>query len=107
MYFIKIDGPNHGNPVSNCFENCAVLPDELIGSYINTKGFCNLTVENGVVTALEINQKAYDMYVADHPDVEPEEPVTVESLQQENEQLKERQAFLEDCIAEMASQVYA
>ena len=30
-----------------------------------------------------------------------------ESLQQENSKLKERQAFLEDCIAEMASQVYA
>ena len=30
-----------------------------------------------------------------------------EALQQENSKLKERQAFLEDCIAEMASQVYA
>lgn len=107
MYFIKIDGTNHGNPVSNRFENCVALPDELISSYIDTKGFCNLTVENGVVTALEINQEAYDAYIAEHPDVEPEKPVTVESLQQENSQLKERQSFLEDCIAEMASQVYA
>ena len=82
--------------------------------YINTKAFCTLTVQDGAVTALVVDQVALDAYNKDHPEVEPEKPVTVEDLQAENKLLKaqvqaqtERSDFIEDCIAEMAGVVYA
>jgi hypothetical protein len=80
MYYINTQGPNHGNPTSTPFPNSVSLPDTLLMDYINTKGFCNITVEGGVVTALVVDQEALDAYNAEHPDVEPEKPVTVEEL---------------------------
>ena len=114
MYYINTQGPNHGNPMGQPFPNCIALPDTLLMDYINTKGFCNLTVQDGAVTALVVDQEALDAYNAEHPEVEPEKPVTVEDLQAENKLLKaqvqaqtERSDFIEDCIAEMAGVVYA
>lgn len=113
MYYINIQNPNHGNPTSNPFPNSVSLPNTLLMDYINTKGFCTLTVENGVVTALAVDQEALDAYNKDHPDVEPEKPTTIEDLKNENKLLKaqlkaqtERSDFIEDCIAEMAGVVY-
>lgn len=80
MYYINTQGPNHGNPTSTPFPNSIALPDTLLMDYINTKGFCNITVEGGVVTALTANQEALDAYLKEHPEVEPEKPVTVEEL---------------------------
>lgn len=80
MYYINTQGPNHGNPTSIPFPNSVSLPDTLLMDYINTKGFCTLTVQDGAVTALVVDQKALDAYNAEHPDVEPEKPVTVEEL---------------------------
>lgn len=80
MYYINTQGPNHGNPTSTLFPNSVPLPDTLLMDYINTKGFCTLTIEDGAVTALEVDQEALDAYNAEHPDVEPEKPVTVEEL---------------------------
>ena len=48
--------------------------------YINTKGFCTLTVQDGAVTALVVDQEALDAYNAEHPDVEPE-PTELEDIQ--------------------------
>ena len=114
MYYINTSGPNHGNPTSTSFPNSIPLPDTLLMDYINTKGFCTLTIEDGAVTALVVDQEALDAYNAEHPEVEPEKPVTVEDLQAENKLLKaqvqaqtERSDFIEDCIAEMAGVVYA
>lgn len=114
MYYINTQGPNHGNPTSAPFPNSVALPDTLLMDYINTKGFCTLTVQDGAVTALVVDQVALDAYNKDHPEVEPEKPVTVEDLQAENKLLKaqvqaqtERSDFIEDCIAEMAGVVYA
>ena len=114
MYYINTQGPNHGNPTSAPFPNSVPLPDTLLMDYINTKGFCTLTVQDGAVTAVAVDQEALDAYNAEHPDVEPEKPVTVEDLQAENKLLKaqvqaqtERSDFIEDCIAEMAGVVYA
>ena len=114
MYYINTQGPNHGNPTSAPFPNSVPLPDTLLMDYINTKGFCTLTVQDGTVTALVVDQKALDDYNAEHPEVEPEKPVTVEDLQAENKLLRaqvqaqtERSDFIEDCIAEMAGVVYA
>lgn len=80
MYYINPTGPNHGNPTSTHFPNSVPLPDTLLMDYINTKGFCTLTIEDGAVTALVVDQEALDAYNAEHPDVEPEKPVTVEEL---------------------------
>ena len=78
MYYINTQGPNHGNPTSTPFPNSVSLPDALLMDYINTKGFCTLTIEDGAVTALVVDQEALDAYNAEHPDVETEKPVTVE-----------------------------
>lgn len=114
MYYINTQGPNHGNPTSTPFPNSVSLPDALLMDYINTKGFCTLTVQDGAVTALVVDQEALDAYNAEHPDVEPEKPVTVEDLQAENKRLKaqmelqsQQQTMLEDCLLEMADIVYA
>lgn len=114
MYYINTQGPNHGNPTSTPSPNSVSLPDTLLMDYINTKGFCTLTVQDGAVTALVVDQEALDAYNAEHPEVEPEKPVTVEDLQAENKLLRaqvqaqtERSDFIEDCIAEMAGVVYA
>ena len=113
MYYINIQGPNHGNPTSNLFPNSVSLPDTLLMDYINTKGFCTLTIVDGAVTALAVDQEALDAYNKDHPDVEPEKTTTIEDLKKENKLLKaqvqaqtERSDFIEDCIAEMAGVVY-
>mgnify|MGYP004508107713 CR=1 FL=1 len=114
MYYINTQGPNHGNPTSTPFPNSIALPDDLLMDYINTKGFCTITVQDGAVTALEVDQEALDAYNETHPEVEPETPVTIEDLQAENKLLKaqvqaqtDRADFIEDCIAEMAGVVYA
>lgn len=114
MYYINIQGPNHGNPTSTPFPNSVSLPDTLLMDYINTKGFCTLTIVDGAVTALAVDQEALDAYNAEHPDVEPEKPVTMEDLQAENKRLKaqmelqsQQQTMLEDCLLEMADIVYA
>ena len=114
MYYINTQGPNHGNPTSTPFPNSVSLPDTLLMDYINTKGFCTLTVQDGAVTALVVDQEALDAYNAEHPEVEPEKPVTVEDLQAENKRLKaqmelqsQQQTMLEDCLLEMADIVYA
>ena len=114
MYYINTRGPNHGNPTSTPFPNSVSLPDTLLMDYINTKGFCTLTVQDGAVTALVVDQEALDAYNAEHPEVEPEKPVTLEDLQAENKRLKaqmelqsQQQTMLEDCLLEMADIVYA
>lgn len=113
MYYINTTGPNHGNPIDRPFPNSVSLPDALLIDYINTKGFCTLTIIDGAVTALVVDQEALDAYNKDHPDVTPEKPTTIEDLEQENKLLKaqlkaqtERSDFIEDCIAEMAGVVY-
>lgn len=113
MYYINPTGQNHGNPMGQPFSNSVSLPDTLLIDYINTKGFCTLTVQDGAVTALVVDQEALDAYNKDHPDVEPEKPTTIEDLKNENKLLKaqvqaqtERSDFIEDCIAEMAGVIY-
>ncbi len=83
MYYIQKEptaNGNHGNPTSTPFPNSVSLPDTLLTDYISTKGFCTLTIVDGAVTAMVVDQEALDAYNAEHPDVEPEKPVTVEEL---------------------------
>lgn len=113
MYYISADGDYHGVVLSTPFYNSVVLPDNLLTDYINTKGFCTLTVQDGTVTALMVDQKALDAYNKNHPDIKPEKPTTIDDLKKENKLLKaqlqaqtDRSDFIEDCIAEMAGVVY-
>ena len=115
MYYIREQGPYHGNPLLQPCSDGVRLPDELLSAYLATKGFCTIVVEDGVVTGLTVDQEALDAYEAEHPDVpEPDPPPTVEDLQQENKLLRaqlqaqtERSDFIEDVIAEMAGVVYS
>ena len=81
MYYINAapnGAGNHGNPQSRPYPGSVVLPDELLGDYIAAKGFVTFTVEEAedggvpTVTSLEIDQDAYDAYVAEHPTPAPE-----------------------------------
>lgn len=62
---------NYGNPQSADFRGAIALPDDLLEDYIAARGFVDLTIEESAVTALEVNQEALDVYLANHPD-EPE-----------------------------------
>lgn len=76
MYYINQTADtsgNHGNPVSHQSEGMVALPESLLTEYISTMGFAYLTVDEGTVTAVAINQEAYDAYIADHP-VTPDDP---------------------------------
>ena len=84
MYYIEAtprESGDYGNPMGQPFPGCVALPDELLGPYIEAKGFVYLEVEDGEVVAVEVNQEALDAYLADHPDQpEPEPEPTSEEL---------------------------
>ena len=86
MYYINAqpnESGNYGNPMGQHFPGSVSLPDDLLSDYINAKGFVAMTVENGAVVSLEVNQTALDAYLADHPDQPeptPEEAVTWASM---------------------------
>lgn len=84
MYYI-ISKPNenggYGNPLSDKMAGMVALPDDLLGAYIEAKGFVFLEVEDGEVVAVEVNQEALDAYLAEHPDhPEPDPEPTAEEL---------------------------
>lgn len=96
----------------------ALVPDTLDTSvFYNFMGFVTLELDGSTVTAMTGNQEALDAYKASLPEpVEP--PLTTEervaALEAENKLLKEQVSaqadqaeFYEDCIAEMATVVYA
>ena len=73
MYFIRKDGENLGNPMGQMFDGCVMLPDELLGAYLDTMGFCTVTTdEENTVTAVTVNRTALDAYKAEHPETKPE-----------------------------------
>ena len=77
MYYINAtpnESGNYGNPMGQVFPGCVALPDELLGPYIEAKGFVYLEIENGEVVAVEVNQEALDAYLAEHPDQPETEP---------------------------------
>ena len=86
MYYINAQpnaSGNYGNPMGQHFHGSVGLSDDLLGDYINAKGFVIPSVENGAVVSLEVNQEALDAYLAEHPDQpEPtrEEAVTWASM---------------------------
>ena len=97
---------NEGESVAN------VLPPNF-RAHAGTEGIVKAKLENGewieAATAAEIEQ-----WEQEHPAPDSASPSPIEKLQAENNLLKaqvaasaDRQEFLEDCIAEMAMQVYS
>lgn len=93
MYYINAkprESGDYGNPMGQPFPGCVALPDDLLGPYIEAKGFVFLELEQAeevpiplllkgirefyVVTAVEVNQEALDAYLAEHPDQPEPEP---------------------------------
>ena len=74
MYYVYAqpnESGNHGNPVSRKGPGMVGLPDSLLTAYLETMGFADLTTEDETVTAVTINQEAYDAYQAGHQETGP------------------------------------
>ena len=117
-------------------DDIAIWPDDLdTQNFYDHKGFVILSIKEkpiseaydiaieddseeipkvSVVESYSVNQEAYDAYIAEHPDPEPgtdpepepPKPDQITLMQAQIDSLSERNDFLEDCIAEMATQVY-
>lgn len=96
----------------------ALVPDTLDTSvFFDFMGFVTLELDGSTVTAMTGNQEALDAYKASLPEPVEPPPTTEErvaALEAENKLLKEQVSaqadqaeFYEDCIAEMATVVYA
>ena len=80
MYIIKKNANANGSrPAIQTWarktppEGYAFCPDEFYAVFYSTDpaGFVNITVENDVVTSMEVNQEALDEYLASLPEPEP------------------------------------
>lgn len=96
----------------------ALVPDTIDTSvFYNFMGFVTLELDGSTVTSMTGNQEALDAYKASLPEPVEPPPTTEErvaALEAENKLLKEQVSaqadqaeFYEDCIAEMATVVYA
>lgn len=104
----------HGEPPAGY----ALVPDALnTSAFYDFMGFVTLELDGSTVTAMTGNQEALDAYKASLPEPVEPPPTTEErvaALEAENKLLKEQVSaqadqaeFYEDCIAEMATVVYA
>jgi hypothetical protein len=86
MYIIALNSDNIGSrpPLqswnkSNAPLGYAICPDEFYDIFYSTEkvcGFVNITVEDNVVTSMEVNQEAYEAYIASiSDDPAPEEDI--------------------------------
>ena len=88
----------------------AELPTTLADAWATYAPFAKITTdESGTITAITEGQE-----IKPDPTPEPESKPTVEELANENKLLKvqlqaqtERSDFMEDCVAEMTTKVYA
>ena len=99
-------------------EGYVIVPDTLDTSvFYDFMGFVTLELDGSTVTAMIGNQEALDAYKASLPEPVDPPPTTEErvaALESENAMLKaqvsaqsDQMDFYEDCIAEMATVVYA
>lgn len=93
MYIIKLEASENGGRPSlqswtgeTAPEGYALCPDEFFDVFYSTTpaGFVNITVEEGVVTSMTVNQEAVDAWNDEHP-ILPEaqsepEPTEMEQL---------------------------
>ena len=91
MYIIKKTANEDGSrpPLQNWISKnipneYAICPDEFYDVFYSTSpaGFVNITVDNDVVTSMEVNKSALNEYVESHNDEEPieKEPTADEIL---------------------------
>lgn len=112
---------SYGNMQSNRAPGLVAFPDELMGEFFKdgkqAAGFCTIEHDGETVTICTWDEDAYQAYIAALPDPVDPPPTTEErvaALEAENKLLKEQVSaqadqaeFYEDCIAEMATVVYA
>lgn len=88
------------------FVKCTVV-DRPISEIYGIEADPRLTLK--VVTSYEVDKEAYEEYINNlppEPEPEPPKPSAIALLKAQVNALSERNEFLEDCIAEMAGQVY-
>ena len=88
MMKTNVSGTAYYNPqkwgVYEVPDGFAVIPDDLdMSDFIAYKGFVDLTIEDGIVTAITPNQEAYDTWMAEHPEPDPL-PAAKDARQEEN-----------------------
>lgn len=70
MYYIR-KTPNsaghYGNPMQQPFDECVILPDELLNDYIKSNGFVTIAVQEGMVTSVKKNEAAWEAWNAAQP----------------------------------------
>lgn len=71
---------NYGNPHYPAREGDLELPAIFVENFVDARGFVNITAADGVVTAVEKNDEAYEAYMAEHPDT-PEPPTDLERIE--------------------------
>ena len=65
MYYLNNspnESGNYGNPMRQPFNNCIQLPEELLNTYLDSNGFVTLTIENDIITNIEQNTEAYNVW---------------------------------------------
>lgn len=65
MYYLNNspnESGNYGNPMGQPFNNCIQLPEELLNTYLDSNGFVTLTIENNIITNIEQNTEAYNVW---------------------------------------------
>lgn len=81
MYILMLEAAeNGGRPAPQTWDfptlpdGYAWCPQAFYDVFYSTDpaGFVDITVENGTVTAMTVNQAAYDAYVAENPSIEAE-----------------------------------
>ena len=91
MYIIKKTANENGSrpPLQtwakqNLPNGYAICPDEFYAVFYSTSpaGFVNITVDNDIVTSMEVNQTSLNEYIANYSDTEPleQEPTADEIL---------------------------
>ena len=91
MYIIKKTANENGSrPPLQIWTNrsipngYAICPDEFYDVFYSTHpaGFVNITVDNDIVTSMEVSQTSLNEYIANHSDTEPleQEPTADEIL---------------------------
>ncbi len=115
LYIHKTQNSNgtHASQITSASINNAdwlPVPADLEAKTLALLPFVIITAVDGTITAVEDNAEARAAYI---PPIEPTPPPSNEELASENNLLKaqvqaltNRNDFVEDCIAEMAMQVY-
>lgn len=92
------------NPYGDAY---AIVPDDMVNEVMACGCWCNIEVQNGVLTKIT---KVEPPVIPPTP----HEPTDIEILQKENRLLKaqvsalaEQQEFLEDCLIEVGQVIYA